>query len=63
MLGDMFDYVETKEEMTCSLNHFHTYDKKIKDSLKSDYIIQAISVKINNTNKRAMKKHKFVDEK
>ena len=42
MLGDMFDYVETKEEMTCSMNHFHTYYNKIKSSLKSEYVTQAI---------------------
>ena len=42
MLGDMFNYVETKEEMTCGLNHFHTYYKKAKSTLKSYYVTQAI---------------------
>ena len=42
MLGYMFDYVETKDEMMCSLNHFHTYYKKVEGSLKSDYVTEAI---------------------
>ena len=31
MLGNMFNYVETKEEITFSFNHFHTYYKNVKD--------------------------------
>ena len=42
MLGDMFDYVETKDEMMSSLNHFHTYYKKVNYSLKSDHVAEAI---------------------
>ena len=42
MLGDVFDYVETKEEMTCGMNHFHKYNNKIKSSSKSDYVTEAI---------------------
>ena len=42
MLGDMFDYVESKDEMMCSFNHFDRYYKKIKHSLKSDYVTEAI---------------------
>ena len=42
MLDDMFDYVETKEEMISSFDHFNTYYKKVKDSLKSDYVTQVI---------------------
>ena len=28
--------------MTCSFNHFDNYYKRIKDSLKSDHVTQAI---------------------
>ena len=42
MLGDMFDYVESKDEVMCSFNNFDTYYKKIKRSLKSDYVTEAI---------------------
>ena len=42
MLGDMFDYIETQDEMLCSLNHFNTYYQKVKDSLKSEYVTKAI---------------------
>ena len=42
MLGEVFDYVERKDEMMCSLNHFHIYHKKVKSSLKSDYTAEAI---------------------
>ena len=42
MLGDMFDYVETKDKMMSSLNQFHTYYKKVKCSLKIDYVTEAI---------------------
>ena len=42
MLGDMFDYVESKDEMLCSFNHFDRYYKKVKCSLKSDYVTEAI---------------------
>ena len=41
MLGDMFNYDETKDEI-CSLNHFNTYYQKVKDSLKSEYVTKAI---------------------
>ena len=54
MLGDVFDYVEIKDETMSSLNHFHTYNKKGKYSLKSDYVAEAIkkiviSVKTNQS--------------
>ena len=42
MLGNIFDYVESKEEMICCMNHFHTYFKSIKTSLKSENVIEAI---------------------
>ena len=42
MLGNLFDYVESKEEMICCMNHFHTYFKSIKTSLKSENVIEAI---------------------
>ena len=38
----MYDYVETKGEMTCSWNHFGNYYKRIKDLSKSDYVTQVI---------------------
>ena len=42
MLGDMFDYVESKDEINCSFDKFDTYYKTIKFSLKSDYVNEAI---------------------
>ena len=42
MLGIMFDYVESKNEMHFSFNNFDTYYKTIKSSLKSDYVNEAI---------------------
>ena len=42
MLGNLFDYVESKEEMTCCMNHFNIYYKKIQPSLKSDNVIEEI---------------------
>ena len=42
MLGYMLDYVETKDKMMRSLNHFYTYYKKVKCSLVSDYVTEAI---------------------
>ena len=47
----MLDYVETKDEMMSSLNQFHTYYKKVKSSLKSDYLeesIEKIIISIKN---------------
>ena len=38
----MFHYVETKDNMMPSLNHSHIYYKKVKSSLKSDYIAEAM---------------------
>ena len=42
MLGDMFDYVESKNEMNYSFNNFDKYYRRIKSSLKSDYVNEAI---------------------
>ena len=42
MLRAMFDYIEIKDKMMPSLNHFHAYYKKVKCSLKSDYVTEAI---------------------
>ena len=42
MLGNMFDYVESKNEMNYSFNNFDTYYGRIKSSLKSDYVNEAI---------------------
>ena len=42
ILGNMFDYVETKDDNISSLNHFHTYYKKLKWSSKSGYVAEAI---------------------
>ena len=42
MLGGMFAYVETKEVMTCILNHFDTYYRKVKDLLKSYHVTESI---------------------
>ena len=47
----MFDYVETKDEMMSSLNHFNTYYKKVKCSFKSGYVtevIEKIVISVNN---------------
>ena len=42
MLGNIFDYVESEEEMTCSVNHFQGYYKDTKQSLKSEAVIEEI---------------------
>ena len=42
MSGNTFNYFETEDEMKYSLTHFNTYYNKIKCSLKSDYITEAI---------------------
>ena len=42
MLGNLFDYVESEEEMICCMNHFNIYYKKIQPSLKSDNVIEEI---------------------
>ena len=42
MLSDIFDYVESKPEMVCSLNNFDKYYQRIKVSLKSEYVNEAI---------------------
>ena len=54
MLGGMFDYVETKHEMMCSFNHFHAYYKKVKCSLKSDYVTVAIEKIVISVKKYSM---------
>ena len=42
MLSDIFDYVESKPEMVCSLNNFDNYYQRIKVSLKSESVNEAI---------------------
>ena len=42
MLGNIFDYVESNEEMIGCMNHFKAYYNKTKKSLKSDNVIEAI---------------------
>ena len=39
---DIFDYVKSKPEMVCSLNNFDKYYQRIKVSLKSEYVNEAI---------------------
>ena len=42
MLSDLFDYVETEDEMRLTLKHFKRYYTKVKSQLKSDYTQQGI---------------------
>ena len=42
MLGDMFDYVESKYEIYRSFNTFDKYYQRIKFSLKSESVNEAI---------------------
>ena len=52
MLGNLFDYVESNEEMICCMHQFNTYYKKIQPSLKSGNVIEAIDkIVMSVTNK------------
>ena len=38
MLSELFDYVETEDEMKTHLKHYHRYYNTIKHDLKSEYV-------------------------
>ena len=48
MLGNIFDYVESEEEMKACFNHFQRYYKATKKSLKSEAVIEEIDVIVYN---------------
>ena len=42
MLTDLFDYVETEDEMKLTIKHFKRYYAKVKSQLKSEYVQQEV---------------------
>ena len=42
MLGNIFDYVESEEEMNGCMNHFQRYYKETNNKLKSEAVIEEI---------------------